>query len=104
MVKPRLLSWRMISPMLLHDDRRQALGRLVEQQQVGAGAQDAGDRQHLLLAARQLGALAAPPLLQVGKELVDLARRSCRPACTTGGSSRFSSTLRLEKMPRSSGQ
>ena len=58
----------------LHDHRRQPLGRLVEQQQVGAGAQDAADRQHLLLAARQLGALAAPPLLQVGKELVDLGQ------------------------------
>ena len=58
----------------LHDHRRQPLGRLVEQQQVGAGAQDAADRQHLLLAARQLGALAAPPLLQVGEELVDLAQ------------------------------
>src|ERR1700710_2647984 len=38
-------------PDLLDDDRRQALGRLVEQQQPGASAQDAGDRQHLLLAA-----------------------------------------------------
>src|SRR5262245_45542435 len=56
----------------LHDHRRQALGRLVEQQEAGAGAQDTADRQHLLLAARQLGALAAPALLQVGEELVDL--------------------------------
>ena len=56
----------------LDDHRRQALGRLVEQQEVGTGAQDAADRQHLLLAARQLGALAAPPLREVGKELVDL--------------------------------
>ncbi len=60
---------------LLHDDRRQALGRLVEQQQLGAGAQDAGDGQHLLLAARQLGALAGRALLQVGKQLVDLVQR-----------------------------
>src|SRR5271157_823167 len=49
------------------DDRAKALGRLVEQQQGGAGAQDPADRQHLLLAAGQLGALAAPPLLEVGK-------------------------------------
>jgi hypothetical protein len=39
------------------------------------GAQDAGDRQHLLLAARQLGALAPQPLLDVGKQLVDLLDR-----------------------------
>lgn len=36
---------------LLDDDRRQPLGRLVEQEQPRAGAQDAGDREHLLLAA-----------------------------------------------------
>ena len=88
----------------LHDHRREALGRLVEQQQVGAGAQDAADRQHLLLAARQLGALAAPALLEVGKQLVDLAEAHAARPCTRGGSSMFSSTLRLEKMPRSSGQ
>src|SRR3954452_8142536 len=55
---------------LLHDDRGQPLGRLVEQQQFRAGAQDAADRQHLLLAARQFGALAAPPLAQIGKYFV----------------------------------
>jgi hypothetical protein len=37
----------------LHDHRRQALGDLVEQQQAGAGAQDARHREHLLLAARE---------------------------------------------------
>ena len=37
---------------LLDDDRGEALGRLVEKQQARAGAQDAPDRQHLLLAAR----------------------------------------------------
>ena len=89
---------------LLHDDGRQALGRLVEQQQLGARAQDAGDRQHLLLAARQLGALAGAALLQVGKQSVDLVDRQARRPCTFGGSIRFSRTLRLAKMPRSSGQ
>ena len=76
-----LLSVRMTSPMLLDDHRRQAFGRLVEQQQVGAGAQDAADRQHLLLAARQLGALAATALLEVGEQLVDLVQaHAARPA------------------------
>ncbi|KAG1244062.1 hypothetical protein G6F68_015601 [Rhizopus microsporus] len=35
----------------LHDDRGQAFGDFVQQQQAGAGAQDARHRQHLLLAA-----------------------------------------------------
>src|SRR5712691_6499922 len=56
---------------LLDDDRRQALGRLVEQQQPRAGAQDAGDRQHLLLAAGELGALAAQALLEIGEQPED---------------------------------
>src|SRR5271167_105836 len=60
---------------LLNDDRGKALGRLVEQQQGGAGPQDPADRQHLLLAAGQLGALAAPPLLEVGKDRVDFSYR-----------------------------
>src|SRR5262249_42647094 len=50
---------------LLDDDRREAFGRLVQQQHLGAGAQDAADREHLLLAARELGALALLPLLQI---------------------------------------
>src|SRR5438477_1000657 len=53
---------------LLDDDGRQPLGRLVEQEEAGAGAKDAPDGQHLLLAARELGALAAQPLLEIGEE------------------------------------
>src|SRR3546814_10314280 len=60
---------------LLDDDRGEALGRLVEQQQPGAGAQDAADRQHLLLAAGELGALAGAALLQVREQLVNLLDR-----------------------------
>src|SRR2546421_11316877 len=56
---------------LLDDDRRQAFGRLVEQQEPRSGAQDAADREHLLLAAGKLGALAAQPLLDVGKQRED---------------------------------
>src|SRR5262245_57739086 len=52
---------------LLDDHRRQALGRLVEQQEAGAGPQDAADRQHLLLAAGELGALARQPLREIGE-------------------------------------
>src|SRR5690242_7387540 len=53
---------------LLHDDRRQPLGRLVEQEQLGTGPQDAADGEHLLLAAGELGALAFAPLREVGKD------------------------------------
>src|SRR6185503_6048661 len=57
---------------LLHDHGCEPLGRLVQQQQARAGAQDAPDREHLLLAAGKLGALAAATLAQVREELVDL--------------------------------
>src|SRR5713226_6362077 len=57
---------------LLDDDGCQSLGRLVEQQEARAGAQNAADRQHLLLAARQLGALAALALRKVGEDRIDL--------------------------------
>src|SRR5215471_4282537 len=56
---------------LLNDHRRKALGRFVEQQQLGAGAQNATDRQHLLLASGQFGALAVEALANVGKQLED---------------------------------
>src|SRR5256714_2568338 len=57
---------------LLHDHGREAFRDLVEQQQPGAGAQDARHRQHLLLAARQPRALARRALAQVGEHRVDL--------------------------------
>src|ERR1700690_92579 len=63
------------TPDLLDDDRREPLGRLVEQQQMRASAQDAADREHLLLAAGKLGALAAAPLAQIRKKFVDLLDR-----------------------------
>ena len=76
MVKPCCLSDADGPADLLDDDRREALGRLVEQQQPRAGAQDAADRQHLLLAAGKLGALAEQPLLEIGKQLEDLLELS----------------------------
>src|SRR5258706_15431380 len=60
---------------LLHDHRREALGRLVQKQQPRPGAQNAADREHLLLAARELGALARKALLQVGEQLENLLYR-----------------------------
>ena len=52
---------------LLDDHRGKALGGLIQQQEAGAGAQDPADGQHLLFAARQLGALGAQSLLEVQK-------------------------------------
>src|SRR6185312_1861372 len=49
-------------PDLLDDHGREPLGRLVQHQEARAGAQDARDRQHLLLAARQLRPLARAAL------------------------------------------
>ena len=73
----------------LDDDRRQAFERLVHQQQRRVAHQRAADRQHLLLAARQLVAAVAPPLGQRREEIVDPCRASSAPGrCATG---RFSS-------------
>src|SRR5690606_22101800 len=60
---------------LLHDDRGQAFGRLVEEQKLRARAQDARDGQHLLLAAGKLRALAARALLQLWKERMNFIQR-----------------------------
>src|SRR5580692_11294659 len=58
-------------PDLLDDNRRETLGGLVEQQKPRAGAQDAADREHLLLAAGKFRSLAVKPLAQVGKQFED---------------------------------
>src|SRR5277367_5917375 len=56
---------------LLNDDRREPFRRFVEHQESRAGAQDARDRQHLLLAAGKLAAAAGETLAQIGKERED---------------------------------
>src|SRR4026207_72563 len=58
---------------LLNNDRGETFCRLVQQQEAGAGPQNASDRKHLLLATGQLRALAGTqPLLEVRKELENL--------------------------------
>ena len=52
------------APDLGDDERRQPFGRLVEDQQQRIGQQRAADREHLLLAARELLAAVAEPLGQ----------------------------------------
>jgi hypothetical protein len=56
---------------LLHDDRRQPFQRLVEQQQPRVQHQRARHGQHLLLAARELGAHVRPALGQAREHRVD---------------------------------
>ena len=56
---------------LAHDQRRQSLRRLVENQQSRIQQQCAPDRQHLLLAAGELPSTIELALLEAGKQLVD---------------------------------
>ena len=53
----------------LDDDRRQAFGRLIEQQQLRIEHQRAGDGEHLLLAAGELRAEVAPSLGEAREHL-----------------------------------
>src|SRR5207244_9624377 len=45
--------------------------RLIEQEEPGAGTEDAPDGQHLLLATRELGALTPQPLPEVREQVED---------------------------------
>src|SRR5258705_3481079 len=69
---------------LLNDDRRQTLGRLVEEQEPGPRAQDPADRQHLLFAPRKLRSLTGQAFFEVGKELED-ARKVETAGADPGG-------------------
>ena len=53
------------------DDRRQAFGRLVHDEQLRVGQKRARDRQHLLFAARELAAAMVLAFGKAGKRLVD---------------------------------
>ncbi len=74
-MKPSIFEPRDGPPDLFDDHRRKPFGRLVEKQETRAGAQDAADRQHLLLAAGKLRSLAGQPLFEIGEELVNLLQR-----------------------------
>ena len=56
---------------LAHDQRRQPLRRLVENQELGIEQQRAGDRQHFLLAAGKLTAAIELALGEAREQLVD---------------------------------
>ena len=59
----------------LHQQRRQSHARLVEQHHLGPGHHGAADRQHLLLAAREIAgeAVALAQAREVGVDEVDIA-------------------------------
>src|SRR5580692_485569 len=63
------------SEHVLDNQRREALRRLVEHEQLGVQDQGAGDRQHLLLAARELRALVPSAFGKARKRLVDTGNR-----------------------------
>src|SRR5262249_49778206 len=70
-VKAFLLELANGSPDLLYDNSRQPFGRLIQQEGVGTCSQNSRNRQHLLLAARKLRALAGASFFDVWKQLVD---------------------------------
>ena len=63
---------------LLHDARRDSLGRLVEQKQLRVAHQRPADCQHLLFAAAHRAAGTPPHFREIGEERVDLFRRPTR--------------------------
>ena len=67
---PLSLSVRRYCAHQLDDLRRQAFGRLVDDDQVGVAHQRAAQRQHLLLAARQHAGLGVLALLQAREHAV----------------------------------
>ena len=101
----------MVFGHLLDDHRRDALGRLVEQHQQRIAHQRARDRQHLLLAAahlRRRGRSGMRPRLgNSANSFSGVHDGAGMPSGKRRGGwrpiSRFSSTVRSEKMRRSSG-
>ena len=63
----------------LDEDRREALKRLVEQDNARIEDQRTADREHLLLAAGELVAEIAAALGEAREQLVDASRRSTGP-------------------------
>src|SRR5579883_2740098 len=69
---------------LMHDVRLNALGRLVEDEQGRLEHQRAADRELLLLAAREVAALAVQHAPQHGEELEDALRNTACPVAPGG--------------------
>ena len=91
---------------LLHDQRRQADGRFVQQQHARMGDQGAADGDHLLLAAGQRAGQLLAPLRQYREQRVDafqLAREIGAAAEGVGAQARLSSTFIEANSERFSG-
>ena len=71
---------------VLDDRRRQALRGLVHDQELRVGQQRASDRQHLLLAARELRATVLAALCETRKQVVDPVRRPAVAAASARSS------------------
>src|SRR5262249_17303141 len=69
---------------LLHDQRREALEGLVQQDDLGVADQRPRDGEHLLLAAREVRAAAAAPRLQAREHAVDALERPPGPGGEAG--------------------
>ena len=105
---PCALMLRIGGEHVLHDQRREAERRLVEQQQARPRHQRARDRDHLLLAARQLaGGAARASRLQHREQRERGVERRLRAAPSPPAgrlpSSRFSSTVMPVNRRRPSG-
>src|SRR5262245_48970649 len=90
---------------LPHDQRCQAQRRLVEQKKAWLCHQSAGNRQHLLFAARQRPAALRDSLLQPRKhsQYAIKVRLKCNGSAVVAPICRFSSTVIREKIRRPSG-
>lgn len=66
---PSALIFSMMEKNLLDDDRREAEGRLIKQEQRRTGHDRAGDRQHLLFAAGQRAARLGAALGEDGEQV-----------------------------------
>ncbi len=82
---------------LLHDERSETEGRLVQEHEARLRHQRTGHREHLLLAAGERSGLLAPTLGEPGEIPIDCARRT--PRARSGRDGR----LRGAGSPRSSG-
>ena len=71
---------RSAAQQLFDQDRSQPLQRLVEQHDARIEDQGATDREHLLLAARELVAEVAAAFVQAREQLVDAPLASSGPA------------------------
>ena len=83
-----------------HDGGREALGRLVDQEQTARLDDGAGDGQHLLLPAGEIARRQVPEALESGEEAEDpVEPHSGRPARCGRRAAMFSRTVRSAKMP-----